>query len=81
MERNKEEELKAEEAVAKAKKVLEDRKKDACPSCNALVAEFPYMMADVTRGWIECCYCGRVFSPKSIRDMKKEKAKSRIVTP
>jgi len=62
-------------------KPLKPPKGDICPHCTAYVGDFPYMMMDPIHMWVECTRCGVVFSPKSLRDQKLEKANARVIKP
>ena len=82
---NTETELEKKELNEQAKEQdQEDRlriKDDRCPHCGADTIDFPYTMFDPLRGWLECCVCGVVFSPLSVRRQKLDHANARIKVP
>ena len=63
------------------KKDLAAQKDDVCPHCLNKTSTFPYIIVDPVRGWLECCSCGVVFSPLSLRKLKIEKATNMIKVP
>jgi len=80
-----EKKLAEEEAAKKEKEALEvdlkDAKDDICPHCLQSVSSFPYINFHPVLGWLECCSCGIVFSPKSIRNIKIRKQMQKIQVP
>jgi len=70
------------EAKELARKEETDRvrppKDDICPHCCQPVSNFPYLMVDPVKGWVECAVCGVVFSPKSLREKKFERSQNVI---
>lgn len=58
----------------------EAMKADKCPACLTLTANFPYFSGIPLLGWMECPFCGIIFSPKSVREAKL-KGPSQIIKP
>jgi len=79
MERDKEAELREIEEIEEAEKA--PPRGDICPHCCQYTGTFPYFMVDPIRGWVECTACGVIFSPKSFRDKKLERANAKITQP
>jgi len=60
---------------------LTQMNEDRCPHCLQPVSNMPYVNFHPVMGWVECAACGVVFSPKSIRDVKIDRAKNRLEVP
>lgn len=69
-----------EEIERQLKEEEEAMKSDVCPHCLQSVTTYPYVVTFPILGWVECAACGVIFSPKSIRNLKKKKAESKIIT-
>lgn len=59
----------------------EAMKGDKCPFCLTPTANFPYLSGIPPLGWLECVFCGGIFCPKSVREMKLRQSAKGIVTP
>lgn len=73
-----------EDMLASEEQIAKEMEMDACPYCGKLTKTFQYIvMMPAPFGWVECCGCGMVFCPSSIRKQKlanMRTAKSSIVT-